>query len=132
MNRRDDVLALRVGSRISAARHDRGLTQAELAEEVGIDARSLQRIEGGRTTPSLRRLCAIADVLRVPPGALLDTSVPPRKRGRNPTTTARDAAPAGDEPNASLLRVWARLAPSRRRTALKILRILAAEPTEDE
>jgi transcriptional regulator with XRE-family HTH domain len=131
MNRRDDVLALRVGSRINAARRDAGLTQAELAEEVGIDARSLQRIEGGRTTPSLRRLLAIADVLRVSPGALLDDVPAPRKRARN-TTTARDAPRTADEPNASLLRVWARIAPSRRRIALKILRILASEPIDEE
>jgi transcriptional regulator with XRE-family HTH domain len=131
MNRRDDVLALRVGSRINAARRDRGLTQAELAEEVGIDARSLQRIEGGRTTPSLKRLFAIADVLRVSPGALLDDVAVPRKRARN-TAAARDAPRTTDEPNASLLRVWARLAPARRRIALKILRILATEPLDEE
>jgi transcriptional regulator with XRE-family HTH domain len=131
MNRWDDVLALRLGSRISGARHERGLTQAELAEEVGIDARSLQRIEGGRTTPSLRRLFAIADVLRVSPGALLDDVAAPRKRARN-TVTARDAQPSTDDPSASFLRVWARIAPPRRRIALKILRILASEPLDEE
>lgn len=130
MNRWEEVLALRLGSRISAARHERGLTQAELAEEVGIDARSLQRIEGGRTTPSLKRLCAIAEVLRVSPGVLLDDVVAPRKRARN-ATSARDAGPSTDEPGASLLRVWARIDPPRRRIALKILRVLATEPLDE-
>jgi transcriptional regulator with XRE-family HTH domain len=118
-----DEVSLRLGSRINQLRRERGMTQAQLAEEVGIEARSLQRIEGGRTTPSVPRLCVIAEVLRVSPGALLDHTVAPRRRARS--SSARDASRTSEAVDPSLLRVWERIPASRRSLALKILRLLA-------
>ncbi len=103
------------------------MTQAGLAEEVGIDARSVQRIEAGRTAPSLERLCAIAESLGVRPGVLLDAAVGARKNPSSWGTSARDETARAD---ASLQRAWERVAPSRRGLVLRILRVLATDSEE--
>lgn len=41
------------------------LNQEDVAEQVGIDAKSLSRIEGGKHYPSLETLAAIAGVVGV-------------------------------------------------------------------
>lgn len=105
----------------------RGWTQARLAEEFGIDARSLQQIEAGRTAP-LRRLREIADVFGVSCGSLLDDASTPKRRP-NLSSAARDQA-KDDDAGATLLRAWSRVPRSRRRLALTILRLLATETGE--
>ena len=55
-----------LGERIKALRRQAGLTQEELAEQVGLDARHLSRLEVGRNFPSLDSLERIATVLNVP------------------------------------------------------------------
>jgi transcriptional regulator with XRE-family HTH domain len=127
MNAREDAFSLRLGSQINRARRERGWTQARLAEELGIDARSLQRIESGRTAPSLQRLREIADVLGVSCGALIDGAAPSKRRA-NSASAARDQG--RDDDSASLLRVWSRVPSQRRRLALAMLRLLATEPSE--
>jgi transcriptional regulator with XRE-family HTH domain len=126
MSSRNAVLPLRLGSQIAHVRHERGLTQAELAEDVGIDARSIQRIEAGRTAPSLQRLCAIAESLGVRPGALLDAATGARKGNPPLATAARDEGPGG-RVDGSLLRAWERVPPRRRALAIKVLRLLATD-----
>ena len=54
-----------VGTRLSEVRRDRGLTQEQLAELVGVDPQTIQRAETGRTALSLLRLRAIARALGV-------------------------------------------------------------------
>ncbi len=64
-------------------RLERGLTQEALAEAVGIELRSLQRIEAARGNPSITVMINIADVLKVKPGALFEeVERPVIKRGR--------------------------------------------------
>lgn len=46
----------RLIAELIAARHAQGLTQAALAEDMGIDKGLLGRWEAGRTVPSLRSL----------------------------------------------------------------------------
>jgi transcriptional regulator with XRE-family HTH domain len=61
----------------------RGMTQEVLAEAIGIELRTLQRVEAASTNPSLTMLINLADVLGVKPGALLEeTERPVIKRGR--------------------------------------------------
>ena len=96
-----------VGANIAAARARRGWTQSALAEAVGIDARSISRIERGSASPSLPRLETIADALRVPVDALFKTDAAP-----NPTTSA-----LGD-----VEQVWKRIPRARRDLALDVLR----------
>ncbi len=54
-----------LGSRVRRARRNRGLTQEELAEKVGISRVYMGYIEQGRHAPSLEVLQKIAGVLKV-------------------------------------------------------------------
>jgi transcriptional regulator with XRE-family HTH domain len=55
-----------MGERIRRMREWRGLTQRQLAAEIGISNRSLSQIETGRVTdPGATRVAAIARVLRI-------------------------------------------------------------------
>ena len=55
-----------IGARIKELRRQAGLTQEQLAEQVGLDSRHLSRLEVGRHFPSLQSLERIAAVLEVP------------------------------------------------------------------
>ena len=66
-----DDLARLVGERLRAARHDRGLSVAALAEAAGIGKGSLSEIENGVRNPTLSTLYALADTLGVPLATLL-------------------------------------------------------------
>lgn len=63
-----------IGARIRTLRQGLKLTQAEIAERVGIDPSFYGQIERGANTPSLRTLYAVAAVLRVEPSDLLPSS----------------------------------------------------------
>jgi transcriptional regulator with XRE-family HTH domain len=66
-----DDLARLVGERLRAARHERGLSLAALAEAAGIGKGSLSEIENGARNPTLSTLYALADALGVPLATLL-------------------------------------------------------------
>lgn len=59
------------GARLRAARQARGLSQEELAEEVGTSLESVSRAERGVVWPSVPALRRLADVLAVPADELL-------------------------------------------------------------
>ena len=52
-----------VGTTIMSKRKHKGLSQAELAERLGIEQHSLSRLERGIFSPKLSRLQSIADAL---------------------------------------------------------------------
>jgi transcriptional regulator with XRE-family HTH domain len=54
-----------IGTRIRAARRDRGLTQDELAEQVGVSRSAVAQWETGRTGQVTGNLSRIAGVLEV-------------------------------------------------------------------
>jgi transcriptional regulator with XRE-family HTH domain len=54
-----------LGGRIRTARHRRGLTQQELANESGVSRVQIARVESGRGRMSIGNLRAIARVLGV-------------------------------------------------------------------
>ena len=54
-----------IGLNIKKYRKQRGLSQIDLAVEVGIDRSYLSEIENGRTNPSINVLYAIADSLKL-------------------------------------------------------------------
>lgn len=64
-----------LGERISDARHNKGLTQEELAEKVGISRQSIYKYEADLTEPRLLIITCISDVLGV--------SIDYLARGRN-------------------------------------------------
>ncbi|MEP7126892.1 MAG: helix-turn-helix transcriptional regulator [Byssovorax sp.] len=70
-------------------RLEREMTQEALAEAIGTELRTLQRVEAAATNPSLTMLINLAHVLKVEPGALLEpTERPVIKRGRPKKKTA--------------------------------------------
>lgn len=69
--------ALGVASALIKARADRGLTQADLAEQSGVSRSAIKGYETGRNMPGSRELRALCTVLRVSPSMLLFGSEQP-------------------------------------------------------
>jgi transcriptional regulator with XRE-family HTH domain len=61
-----------IGARIRAARKAAGFTQAELAEAVGVEPESINRIENAKLSPSRGTLQKVAKALGVKLTDLLD------------------------------------------------------------
>lgn len=59
-------IAIKIGQRIKDLRKQANLSQAELAFRCNFEASNLNRIEAGRTYPSIKTLCKIANGLEVP------------------------------------------------------------------
>ena len=64
-----------VGARIKARRKQMGLTQAEVAQKLGIASQSVTNYESGKTDPSIRNLISLSAVLGVSTDYLLGRSV---------------------------------------------------------
>jgi len=80
----------RLGQRIGQLRTDRGLTQAELADRVGISRVALSHIETARSIPGERTVALLAGMFRCEPHELVaGTDYPPSKAERLPTVVAR-------------------------------------------
>lgn len=101
-----------IGARIRSLRQTLKLTQAEVAERVGIDASFYGQVERGSNIPSLRTLFAVAHALRVEPASLL-----PKTRGR----------PEDDAAAEALGPLLSRLKPGKRRFLMGVVRDLAGE-----
>lgn len=69
-------LARAVGAIIASRRKGRGLTQAELAEQMDIEKETLSRIETGVISPTLSRLAQLAECLDCDMGELLRAESP--------------------------------------------------------
>lgn len=69
-------LATRFARAVSGRRREMGLTQAQLAEALGVDAETLSRFERGKHLPSLKTLEKLASLLVVPMAALLAERAP--------------------------------------------------------
>lgn len=67
----------KVGTKIRAERKKRGLTLEALAREVGVSAITIQRIETGKTSPSVATLSEIAQCLNKPVFAFLSENKKP-------------------------------------------------------
>lgn len=69
------AIAQLIGDRVRAARHDRGLSLAQLAEAAGVGKGSLSEIENGARNPTIGTLYALAGALEVPLATLLAEQV---------------------------------------------------------
>lgn len=98
-----------IGARVRSVRLALKMTQAEVAERVGVDPSFYGQIERGANAPSLRTLFSIAEVLRVEPAELL-----PKVRGR-----------AADPALGALDTMLSRLKPAKRRVLMSVVRDLA-------
>lgn len=99
-----------VGRRIVALRKDRGLTQARLAEKIGIREQSLGRAENGKAALGLERLHELAVALGCSVSDLvvdIDTEIP------------KSPWPAEDVEASD---TWRRIPKRRRALALKVLK----------
>lgn len=59
----EDILYQIVGERIRSVRGEQGISQAELADKLGVSRASIVNIEAGRQRPPLHLLWKIADAL---------------------------------------------------------------------
>lgn len=67
----DLPLSARLSRNISVRRRSLGLTQAQLAERLGVDTETLSRFERGKHLPSLSTLERLAGLLMMTVGELL-------------------------------------------------------------
>ena len=72
MDFNDETAAARVGARIRRIRSEKGLSQAELGEMVGLTADRIQKYENGARKPKSDLLKRIAEALQVSTLALVD------------------------------------------------------------
>lgn len=61
----DEAVLVEIGQRLEQVRIERGLTQAELAEQAGISKRTIERIEAGAVAAQLTQLVRICRVLGI-------------------------------------------------------------------
>lgn len=62
-----------LGRPVRALRQRRGLSQADLAERVGVDRKTINRIENGRHSTSVTTLASIAHSLGEKPSELVSS-----------------------------------------------------------
>ena len=79
-----------IAANVRRLREKRGLTQEQLAEASGVDAKSVQLLERGTGNPTARLLLAVAAALGVPAGNLFrPAKLVPRAPGRPRKSTPR-------------------------------------------
>ena len=60
-----EIFIARLGLRIRTLRKEKGMTQLELAADASMEESALQRIEKGRTNPTVKTLFKICSALNV-------------------------------------------------------------------
>lgn len=71
-----NTLEVIIGNNVAKYRNVAGLTQAQLADKVGISTAFISRVERGQKMMKVSTLSAVANVLNVSCDALLSDSVP--------------------------------------------------------
>ncbi len=74
------------GANIRQYRKVRGLTQAQLAEAVGISVEMTGKLERGQAKPSFDTVSSLVDVLDVPPAVLFGAQLDGLPKGRRADT----------------------------------------------
>jgi transcriptional regulator with XRE-family HTH domain len=72
----DEKFARRLGRALALARADAGLTQEQVATELGVFSETISRFERGTNWPTLPRLIALANLYAVPLTKLIGPSSP--------------------------------------------------------
>lgn len=78
--RKNPNLALDIGKIIRKHRKAAGMTQALLAEAVGLESETVSRIENGVRLPSIEKLVDIANVFCVPVAVFFENAAPSKKQ----------------------------------------------------
>ncbi|MFP2924525.1 helix-turn-helix domain-containing protein [Pyxidicoccus sp. 3LG] len=93
----DTELASMLGAASRAARVRMGLTQADVAERIGMASEVYGRLERGHMLPSVQNLRRLCVVLNVPPHELLglgeDLAAPPPAKDKAAVKTREDDTP---------------------------------------
>lgn len=108
-----------IGRRIVGLRKDAGLTQDELAAEIGLSRSTIAGIESGGASAGFQSMVAIADYFKVPLDWLVGRRCPP---GGPLVTQIID-----DSDELSWLAFWRALDDRRREAILMTLQIPAAK-----
>lgn len=79
-----------LGRRVAALRNDRGWTQQDLADRLGVSRAAVSHMEAGMSDPSERTVALLAGVFHLEPHELVAaTNYPSAKAERLPVTVAR-------------------------------------------
>ncbi|NTX05981.1 helix-turn-helix transcriptional regulator [Myxococcus sp. CA051A] len=93
----DTELASMLGAAARAARVRMGLTQADVAERIGMASEVYGRLERGHMLPSVQNLRRLCVVLNVPPHQLLglgdDLAAPPPAKDKAGSKSREDDTP---------------------------------------
>ncbi|MGA2477829.1 MAG: helix-turn-helix transcriptional regulator [Spirochaetia bacterium] len=107
-----------IGKRIRFYRLQRGLTQMELADLVGVSYQQIQKYENEKSQITLRRLIVLAKVLDTSPTAILSAPTGSRlseKPGRQQSARPREER--------TLLELYSKInSPQLKRTVLRLVR----------
>src|SRR2546423_1380429 len=123
-----DKVDVEVGQRIRALRQDAGLSQTQLADELGLTFQQVQKYEKGVNRVGAGRLTKIAQVLGVGVNRLILDEAIARKGGQEPES------PLGllSKPGAlALLRAYGKLKEgTMRRSVVSLVENVAYRPAE--
>jgi transcriptional regulator with XRE-family HTH domain len=83
----EEAVEAEIGERIRNRRATLGVSQAELADRIGMSFQQVQKYERGSNRIASSILVRVADALECAPGDLLSS---PKSKGRGPSTLDRD------------------------------------------
>jgi transcriptional regulator with XRE-family HTH domain len=120
--RKADPLDVMVGAKIRVLRVSRGLSQTDLADEIGVTFQQVQKYEKGANRVGASRLSQIAEVLGISIGELFDQS-------RQRPGSADSPLKLLTEPGAvRVLKAYVRTDPRVRRAIINLIEGIASRP----
>ncbi len=90
---------MKIGSNIAALRKEKGITQEELANALGVSAQAVSKWENNSSCPDISLLTVIADYFGVTVDALLRSGAEEITRADSPSTDSNVAAAHGGKRN---------------------------------
>lgn len=97
-----EVSSMKIGSNIAALRKEKGITQEELANALGVSAQAVSKWENNSSCPDVSLLTVIADYFGVTVDALLRSGAEEITRADPPSTDNNVAAVRGGKRNVSI------------------------------
>ncbi len=94
-----EVSSMKIGSNIAALRKEKGITQEELANALGVSAQAVSKWENNSSCPDVSLLTVIADYFGVTVDALLRSGAEEITRADSPSTDNNAAAVRGGKRN---------------------------------
>ena len=94
-----EVSSMKIGSNIAALRKEKGITQEELANALGVSAQAVSKWENNSSCPDVSLLTDIADYFGVTVDALLRSGAEELTRADSPSTDNNAAAVRGGKRN---------------------------------